>query len=471
MHKTVVFRTVVPLRADYFTDNTEYGFYFDVIDSSLVGEPEERASAAKHKIKVGITYELLTNWRLDNASEDDLVRILFHYARRYVEQKIKDGTLTDYEELLLSTGEHREGDCPLDISRIPDPVGFTADIAVDYALEKLVKLIPESPALAQPMKEQPGTLPMAQIFLCYAEEDEEKVGDLYQRLSNAGFKPWMARKDLIGGERWESRISQAIRRSDLFLACLSANSIDKRGWIQREIKDALDIWQEKLGSDIYLIPVRLEDCEVPESLREFHWVSLFEEDGWTRLVKAIQVGMKRRAETPVESITSSRTPPLATRRSAARIGDTIPEVGLAKKDLSMTLIGWAESDIAVGGPYIDNELYTFTTRPRMKFIILEFEFHNNWVREQETPYFDKGEVRTDKGYFYQVWSPPGGIHSEEYAPRPSTQEEVENLGGSGAFEDLLPERSVRGHVVFEIPEDEEPEEVELSQVPVAIKLD
>ena len=168
--------------------------------------------------------------------------------------------------------------------------------------------------------------------------------------------------------------------------------------------------------------------------------------------------------------TPSRTPP-ATQRSVTRIGDTIPEVGLAKEDLSMTLIGWAESDIAVDGPYVGNEFYTFTARPGMKFIILEFEFHNNWAREQETPYFDKGEVRTDKGYFYQVWSPPGGIHSEEYAPRASTQEEVENLGGSGAFKDLLPEESVRGHVVFEIPEDEEPEEVELSQVPVPIKLD
>ena len=332
-------------------------------------------------------------------------------------------------------------------------------------------LIQESPVIAQPTKEQPETLPMAQIFLCYAREDEKRVEDLYQQLSDAGFKPWMAKKDLVGGEIWQLSIQQAIRRSDFVVVCLSAISVNKRSFVQREIKDALDIWREKLESDIYLIPVRLEDCEVPESLREFHWVSLFEEDGWTRLVKAIQVGMKRRAETLIESITLSRTPPPATRRSVVRIGDTIPEVGLGKKDLSMTLIGWAESDIAVKGPYIDNKLYTFTARPGMKFIILGFEFHNNWVREQKTPCFSEGEVRTDKGYFYQVWSPPVGIHSEEYAPRPSTQEEVEDLGGSGAFEDLLPEKSVRGHVVFEIPEDEEPEEVELSQVPVAIKLD
>jgi hypothetical protein len=136
----------------------------------------------------------------------------------------------------------------------------------------------------------------AQIFLSYAREDAEEVEDLYQKLSAAGFKPWMDTKDLLPGERWKSSIQKAIRRSDFFLVCLSANSIDKRGWIQREIKQALDIWQEMLDSDIFLIPVRLEDCEVPESLCDFHWVDLFEANGWTQLVKAIQVGMERRTE-------------------------------------------------------------------------------------------------------------------------------------------------------------------------------
>jgi hypothetical protein len=135
-----------------------------------------------------------------------------------------------------------------------------------------------------------------QIFLCYARLDRRKVEDIYQKLSDAGFKPWMDKKDLLPGERWKSSIQKAVRRSDFFLACLSANSVNKRGFLQKEINDALDIWREKLDSDIYLIPARLEDCEMPESLRDFQWVDLFEEDGWTRLVKAIQVGMERRGE-------------------------------------------------------------------------------------------------------------------------------------------------------------------------------
>jgi len=136
----------------------------------------------------------------------------------------------------------------------------------------------------------------AQIFLSYARPDEEKVKNLYRKLSDAGFKPWMDTKDILPGEIWQSCIQKAIRCSDFFLACLSSDSVSKRGFLQKEIKGALDIWQEKLDSDIYLIPVRLEDCEVPESLRKFQWVNLFEEDGWTRLVRAIQEGLERRAE-------------------------------------------------------------------------------------------------------------------------------------------------------------------------------
>jgi formylglycine-generating enzyme required for sulfatase activity len=136
------------------------------------------------------------------------------------------------------------------------------------------------------------------VFLSYAREDREKVERLYQKLSGAGFKPWMDTKDILPGEIWKSSIQKAIRSSDFFLACLSANSVSKRGFLQREIKDALDVWQEMLGSDIYLIPVRLDDCDVPESLRDFQWVNLFEEDGWTRLVKAIQGGIERREDIP-----------------------------------------------------------------------------------------------------------------------------------------------------------------------------
>lgn len=153
----------------------------------------------------------------------------------------------------------------------------------------------------------------------------------------------------------------------------------------------------------------------------------------------------------------------------ARIGDTIPEVE-GKHNLSLTLLSWEESNIAVDGPY-STGYYTFTAKPGMKFIILIYRFQNNWIRPQETPYLNAGEIATDKGYIYTTWDPPVGIHSEEYKPRKATDDEVKTLiGDSGGYEDLLPEESIIGCVVFEIPEDETPIEASIVHVPPLIKF-
>lgn len=132
------------------------------------------------------------------------------------------------------------------------------------------------------------------IFLNYAHQDVEPVESLYQKLRQEGFKPWMDKHDILPGEDWALAIKRAVRGCDFFLVCLSSNSVDRRGVLQKEIKMALDLWQGMLGSDIFLIPVRLEKCKVPESLEGFQWVDLFEQDGWEKLLRAIEEGLKRR---------------------------------------------------------------------------------------------------------------------------------------------------------------------------------
>jgi hypothetical protein len=135
---------------------------------------------------------------------------------------------------------------------------------------------------------------VAHIFLCYARENEQPVAALYDSLSDAGFKPWMDIRDLLPGEAWEARVEGAIRECDFFVACLSHSATSKRGFVQRELNKALDIWREKLVDDIYLIPARLEDCSVPESLSRFQWVDMFKQDGFHRLKDAIRIGMRRK---------------------------------------------------------------------------------------------------------------------------------------------------------------------------------
>ena len=149
-----------------------------------------------------------------------------------------------------------------------------------------------------------------QIFLNYAREDRQKVEALYQQLSDAGFRSWMDTKNILGGEQWQRSIQHALQQSQFFLACLSVTSVTKRSYLRREFREALEKRQEMLDSDIYLIPVRLEECEIPEELREHQGVDLFKEDGWTRLVDALQVGMeRRRVGSPQKPLPPERSTP------------------------------------------------------------------------------------------------------------------------------------------------------------------
>lgn len=130
-----------------------------------------------------------------------------------------------------------------------------------------------------------------QIFLSYAREDEDRVNSLYLRLTRAGFNVWVDKQNLLPGQRWPHEIEKALKRSELVIVCLSHRSIQKRGFLQKEIRKALERLQEKLESDIYLIPARFDDCEVPDSLSNIEWADVFTEDGYAKLIQAIDTAL------------------------------------------------------------------------------------------------------------------------------------------------------------------------------------
>jgi hypothetical protein len=126
-----------------------------------------------------------------------------------------------------------------------------------------------------------------QIFLSYLRVNVVRVLNLYDRLLGAGFKPWMDVKDLQPGEDWKVATEKAIRNSDFFLACLTKSSFESEGFFKQEVEWARDNLKKRHKNDIYLIPVKLEACEVPDSLRQFNWLDLYKQDGWNRLLKVL----------------------------------------------------------------------------------------------------------------------------------------------------------------------------------------
>jgi DNA-binding winged helix-turn-helix (wHTH) protein len=153
----------------------------------------------------------------------------------------------------------------------------------------------------QPTAPKPAALTPRhlRIFLAHAREDKERVRQLYSMLKASGFDPWLDEVDLLPGQNWKAEIQGAIRDAGVFLACLSCNSVAKKGYVQTEFRTALSAYSERPPGMVYLIPVKFDECEVPDmqipergiTLRDIHYVELWEDSGIERLTEAIKRGL------------------------------------------------------------------------------------------------------------------------------------------------------------------------------------
>jgi TIR domain len=124
------------------------------------------------------------------------------------------------------------------------------------------------------------------VFLAYAVEDRYYVKKLYHALQSAGLEPWMDSENLLPGQNWPRAIERAIERSDFFISCFSRRSVVKRGSFQSELRYALGVAASVPLEDVYLIPVRLDQCQVPRQISvRTQYIDLFPD--WDAGVKKL----------------------------------------------------------------------------------------------------------------------------------------------------------------------------------------
>ncbi len=138
------------------------------------------------------------------------------------------------------------------------------------------------------------------VFVAYVHEDAAEAERIFDELENAGFDPWMDRRKLLPGQNWSKAIQNAMETSDFAVVCFSYNSIRKRGGFQTEIRCAIECARRLPLDEVFLLPVRLDDCPVPVSVaRELQYLDLFPdwEAGIRRLAESIrrQAKLKRAA--------------------------------------------------------------------------------------------------------------------------------------------------------------------------------
>ncbi len=125
------------------------------------------------------------------------------------------------------------------------------------------------------------------VFLCHAHADRVAVRELYRRLKEQGVEPWLDDEALLAGQLWQQEIPKAVSKSDVVIVCLS-EEFTRAGYRQKEVKLALEVFEQQQPGAIFLIPARLENCAPYEPLNSFHRVDLFTEGGPERLLLALR---------------------------------------------------------------------------------------------------------------------------------------------------------------------------------------
>jgi hypothetical protein len=122
------------------------------------------------------------------------------------------------------------------------------------------------------------------VFLSYSRPDRSTVLNLYEALEAGGFNVWIDAKNLKGGDKWSEVTGNALRASDVVIICLSRNYIPMSANLKGELGAAMEIAETLPEDRTFIIPVRLEECEVPSIIESsLYYLDLFTNEGREQL--------------------------------------------------------------------------------------------------------------------------------------------------------------------------------------------
>lgn len=160
-------------------------------------------------------------------------------------------------------------------------------------------------------------------------------------LRHMGIDPWLDEDELLGGTEWEPAIRDAVRSCSHFIALVSLSSVQKTGFVQKEVRQALDLLEYRAPGEVFVIPVRLDHAEPRhERLRLLQWIDLFGNyaAGMSRLGRSLGAEPDRIASFMVML---ERRPPLLTSIRRCRVASQLTvaemaaEVGMPEEYLAM----------------------------------------------------------------------------------------------------------------------------------------
>lgn len=145
---------------------------------------------------------------------------------------------------------------------------------------------------------------MTSIFISYVRQDIQRVNIIATALRNSGFHVWLDQDQILPGQDWDLIIRKEINRCDYFLSCWSSHAVAKPGFFHAEYRYAQELARQRPEGDVFLIPIRLNDCIPPFDLgQKTHIFDCFSNEQVKSLISAI-----RKLTNVNQSAKETRTP-------------------------------------------------------------------------------------------------------------------------------------------------------------------
>ncbi len=114
--------------------------------------------------------------------------------------------------------------------------------------------------------------PSPKAFISHASADKERfVTNFAKRLREKGIDAWLDKWELLPGDSLVEKIfEEGIKNADAFIVILSSNSINKP-WVREELDAGM---VRKIEKTCRLIPVIIDECVIPATLKHLVWVSV-----------------------------------------------------------------------------------------------------------------------------------------------------------------------------------------------------
>ncbi|MBI4662911.1 MAG: toll/interleukin-1 receptor domain-containing protein [Verrucomicrobia bacterium] len=126
------------------------------------------------------------------------------------------------------------------------------------------------------------------VFISHANDGADLARELTRRLRKEGLRVWLAQEEILPGDNWAERISEALNDSQAMVVLVTPEAI-RSNHVEWDIGFAL-------GSKAYrhrLLPVLVGDTAqtqfpaLPWALERFHFLRLAKPEGLDRLVQEI----------------------------------------------------------------------------------------------------------------------------------------------------------------------------------------